>query len=85
MYHDKQLFAQRSPACDPPRASQHPSAQLPTSAQMATFNPTTMMSIMQNLMTKNQRLQAESGKRPRAEKDEEEEGKPPIKLHIPKG
>ena len=58
---------------------------MPTAAQMATFDGTTMMSIMQSLMTENQRLQAESGKQPRAEKVEEDEGEPPIKLHIPGG
>ena len=58
---------------------------MPTAAWMATFDGTTMMTIMQNLMAKNQRLQSESGKRPRAEKDEEDEGEPPVKLYIPEG
>ena len=86
MYHDNQLFgAQQTPPRDPPRNPQTQPIQMLTVAQMATFDGQTMMTIMQNLMAENQRLNNESGKRPRAEKDEEDEGEPPVKLHIPEG
>ena len=86
MYHDKQQFATpQSPPRDPARIPQPPPIQMPTAAQITTFDGTTIMTLMQSLMAENQRLNNKSGKRPRAEKDEEDEGEPPVKLHIPEG
>ena len=86
MDHDNQLFgAPQTPPWDPPGIPQTQPIQMLTVAKMATYDSTTMMTIMQNMLAENQRLNNESGKRPRPEKDEEDEGEPPIKLHIPKG
>ena len=57
----------------------------PSSAQMATFDGGAIMQMLERCLAENRRLTAESGKRPRQDKDEEDEGEPPIKLYIPEG
>ena len=44
-----------------------------------------MLTILQTVLAENRHLSNESGKRPRPEKDKEEEGEPPVKLYIPEG
>ena len=87
MNHDDDLFGTTEPS--PPRNTSqftHPTAApMLTTAQMAGFDPSTMMSFMQSILMENARLQSDSTKQPRAEKDDEEEGEPPIKLHIKEG
>ena len=87
MLHDNELFSPRQPSLprNTSRISHPPAAQMPTDAQMAGFDPATMMTFMQTILSENQWLQSESAKRPRAEKDDKEEGEPPIKLHIKEG
>ena len=86
MDHDNQLFGTpQTPPRVPPGIPQTQPIQMPTVAQMATFDGQTMMTIMLNLMAENQRHNKESAKQPRAKKDEEDEGEPPVKLHIPEG
>ena len=63
-----------------------PGQQVPNStAQMPDSSNNQMLALVQSLIAENQRLSSESGKRSRAERDEEEEGEPPAKLHIPEG
>ena len=57
----------------------------PSIAQMATFDGNTLLNMMEKVLTENRRLITESVKRPRIDKDEEDEGEPPVKLHIPEG
>ena len=57
----------------------------PLPSQVAGFGPAEMMNFMTAMMAENERLRTESMKRPRTEKDEEEEGEPPIKIHIVEG
>ena len=84
--HDNQLFGTpQTPPRDPPAIPRTQPIQMLTAAQMATYNGNAMMTIVQSLLAENQRLNNESGKRPRPEKDEEDEGEPPVKLHIPEG
>ena len=56
-----------------------------STAQMAESSNNQMLALVQRLLDENQRLNSESGKRSRADRDEEEEGEPPSKLHIPEG
>ena len=58
---------------------------MPSVAQMANCDGNQMIAIVQSLLAENQRLNNESGKRSRPDKDEDEEGEPPVKLHIPEG
>ena len=57
----------------------------PSSAQMATFDGGAIMQMLEKCLAENRRLTAESGKRSRQDKDEEDEGEPPVKLYIPEG
>ena len=57
----------------------------PSVAQMATFDGGAIMQMLERCLAENRRLTAESGKRPRQDKDEEDEGEPPVKLYIPEG
>ena len=57
----------------------------PSIAQMATFDGTTLLNMMEKVLAENRRLTTESVKRPRIDKDEEDEGEPSVKLHIPEG
>ena len=75
----------RIPSRDPPAGQRNPSIPMPTVAQMANCYVSQMMTIVQSLLSENQRLNNKSGKRSRPEKDEEEEGEPPVKLHILEG
>ena len=52
---------------------------------MATYDGNAMLAIMQTVLAENQRLTTEAVKRPRPDKDEEDEGEPPVKLYIPEG
>ena len=87
--HDDLLFGPpeeppRVPPWDQPGSQQL--AHVPVSAaHMADCNSNQMMAIVQRLLDENQRLNSESGKRSRADRDEDEEGEPPAKLHIPEG
>ena len=73
-----------------PRREQHPVPRTlpfvpPSIAQMATFDGNAMLQMMERIMAENRRLTTESVKRPRQDKDEEDEGEPPVKLYIPEG
>ena len=87
MNQEDDLFGtpQQSPLRNTTPVTHPPVARMLTAAQMAGFDPSTMISFMQSILAENQRLTSESTKRPRAEKDDEEEGEPPIKLRIMEG
>ena len=81
MAHNDSLFSAVQPS--PPQNAFSPVH--PTNNQMAGLDQTQMMTLMNSIISENQRLRSESTKRPSSEKDEEEEGEPPIKLHIKEG
>ena len=52
---------------------------------MATFDGNAMLQMVQTVLAENRRLATENVRRPRPDKDREDEGEPPVKLHIPEG
>ena len=72
------------PQRDPTGVQRTAQVPMPTVAQMANCDGNQMMAIVQSLLAENQRLN-KSRKHSRPEKGEEEEGEPPVKLHIPEG
>ena len=64
---------------------QSPLIQTQATNQTPSGEVSELMGLVRTLMAENQRLNSESVKRSRPVKEDEEEGEPPVKLHIPEG
>ena len=87
--HEELQFGNSEGTRPTPRESQTgqqtPLAQTQATNQTPGGEISELMGLVRTLVAENQRLSSESGKRSRPVKEDEEEGEPPVKLHIPEG